>query len=304
MPTIFCCILIVAVGTFNSSFAASRESWIPTAYRASVKEKKGKGVRGPTPLTIWRGIKVAAQNEARSASPLIIAPRFMVTYVGETPELTIVKGDVVTDLGFRDDPYDLPFRKQILIESLRRVLADTDLAKTKTPDPQRPAPRVRGSSKAASVGQPYLLSAEKLVRQTVIDIESEPNKDSLKEKLRAKEKQIDELLYDKIYQAVEQEAQANGYNIIYGRGGASTIKFSVNITTVPDGAKVWVMTNLVYRQQVNLRTNASRWPWIEIVQIPYQLLGKYRYRTIWRDGRHAEGDINVVNASPIRFLPN
>jgi hypothetical protein len=73
---------------------------------------------------------------------------------------------------------------------------------------------------------------------------------------------------------------------------------------VPDGAKVFVMTDLAYRKQLIMRTNRTQWPWIEIVQNPYQLLGRYRYLTVWPDGKRAEGNINVASRSPLRFLPN
>jgi hypothetical protein len=271
---------------------------------ASVQQKKSAKSRRPTPAAIWKRIKAAAQDELRSNSPLIIAPKFTVKQIGSTRQLTIVKGDV-SGLGFReDDPYELPLKKQILIEALRRSLTETDLTGLKTPAAKSSSRRVVGNSEAESAVQPYLVSAENLVKKTVVDIESEPDKNRLDEKLRDNEKQIDDILYDKIYQAVEQVARRKGYNIIYGRGGGEPKKFSVNITTVPDGARVFIMRDREYQMQLFMKTNPSQWPWLEIVQNPYQLLGKYRYRTVWRDGKHAEGDINVLNDSPLRFQPN
>jgi len=249
---------------------------------------------------IWKEIKVAAQNEVSSNSPSITAPRFTVKEVGSSRQLTIVKGDV-GGLGFSNDPYELPFKEQILVEALRRSLTETDLQVAKTSS-------VKGLSRQdfqlMSAGQPYLESAENLVRKTVVDIESEPDKNLLREKLRESERQIDELLYDKIYQAVEQIAQRNNYNIIHGRGGSDIKKFSVNITTVPDGAKVFVMTDLVYRKQLIIKADPSQWPWLEITQNPYPLLGKYRYLTIWSGGKRAEGSIDVASGSPLKILPN
>lgn len=304
MPSLVCGILIVAMGMLNSSFAAIREGKATAGYRVGVKQKKSAKAKRPTPAAIWQGIKAAAQDEVRSNSSLVTVPKFIVEQIGSSRQLTIERGDVVGELGLKDDPYELPFKKQMLIEALRSSLAKTDLGGGKKRGKKGSSPQVSGSSSATSIGRPYLLSAEKLVKKTVVDIESERDKNRLAEKLRASEKQIDDLLYDQIYMAVEQVAQRNGYNIIYGRGAAVITKFSVAITTMPDGAKVFVMTDLAYRKQLIMRTNRTQWPWIEIVQNPYQLLGRYRYLTVWPDGKRAEGNINVASRSPLRFLPN
>jgi hypothetical protein len=283
---------------------ASGEGLGNAGHLASIRQKKSAKSRRPTPEAIWKGIKVAAQNEVRSNSLLIIFPTFSVKYVGSTPQLTIAKGDV-GELGFRDDPYDLPFRKQILIEALRHSLSGLELTVAKAPNPNASSSQQnQGGSPVERAWDLDLARAETLVKQIVFDIESEPNQTRLQEKLREDERQIDDLLYDKIYQAVQQAAQRKRYNIIYGRGGGDIKKFSVNIITVPEGAKVLMMTDLVYRKQLIMKTNRSQWPWIEIVQSPYQLLGRYRYLTIWPDGKHAEGSIDVANGSPLRFLPN
>lgn len=296
MPPLFIFILVVILG------APSSLSTIPNAQqqRAVNKKKKAKSGR-PTPQAIFEGIKLAAQREVRSNSPLIIAPEFNVKVVGSTQQLTIVKGDVGA-LGFGDDPYELPFKKQVLIEALRDSRSRTDIGDKKLEVSKTSVQSV--ASMVQSAGKPYLASAEKLVQKTVIEIESEADKDRLNETLRDYEKQIDEILYDKIYVAVEQVAERQGYNIIYGRGGDNIKKFSVIIITQPDGAKIFMMTDLVYRKQLILKIDRAQWPWIEIVQNPYPLLGRYRYLTIWPDGKRAEGTIDVASASPLRFLPN
>lgn len=304
MPTLLCCVLIVAVGTPNSSFAANREGVRNTESRARIKQKNSRKARRPTPFAIWKGIKAVAQNEVRSDSSLIIYPRFTVKQIGSTPQLTIETGDV-SGLGFGDDPYEIPFKKQMLIEALRRSLAATNLTEEKKPATKDPSRRLSGSSQAARVGRPHLLRAENLVKKTVVDIESERDKGRLGEKLRESEQQIDDILYDKIYVAIEQVAQRKGYNIIRGRGGPRPIPmFLVEIITDPDKGKVFVMTDLSYRKQLITKTDRSRWPWIEIVQNPYRLAGKYRYRTIWPDGKRAEGTIHVANPGPVKFRPN
>jgi hypothetical protein len=319
LPALFICTSIVGADSLAASFATSLEE-IETAhlttsasvgqnediarYPATPQHKKSSERSRPTAEEIWQGIKVAAQNEVRSNSPLIIFPTFSVKYIGSTRQLTIVKGNVGA-LGFRDDPYELPFKKQILIEALRRSLAETDLAASKAPATSEGTPiGARGGSVTESYWRPYLVSAENLVKKAIVDIESDPDKNSLKVKLEQDETQVNEILDDRVYQAVAQEAQHNGYNVIYGRGGGDIKKFSVNLSTAPDGAKIWIMTGLVYRKQLIMKTDPSQWPWIEIVQNPVELLGGYHYRAVWPGGKRAESDIVVDNASPVTLKPN
>lgn len=278
----FClCVVIINVSPPYCLSAGARKSSFP--YSVVPQRNKGKAYRPPS-KTIWNGIKIAARNAVRTNPQLITAPRFTLEQVGPTGQLTIVKGEV-GDLGFGEDPYGIPFRKQILIEALRHALT--------AEGPQ-----------FLSAGRPYLECAEIFVAKIVADLESEPDKTVLREEIRESEKQIDEFLYDKIYQAIEQLAQRKHYNVIYGRGGNDPKKFSVTITTVPDGAKVYVMTELVYRKQLIKRVNPAYWPWIEVVQNPHPLLGRNRYLTVWPGGRRTEGTIDVTSGSPIRLLPN
>jgi hypothetical protein len=301
LPPLCVCAVVVVLSLPYRVFAVTREGTRTVRNSTNLQQQKGR--KHPTVETIWRGIKSAAQNEVRSNSPLITVPKFIVTQKGSTRQLTIVKGDV-GELGFGDDPYELPFRKQILIESLRRSLTETDLSIKKLPATAEASRREMADAQMESTGKSYLESAEKLVRKTVADIESKLDKNLLVELLRENERQIDDLLYDKIYRAVEQVAERNHYNIIYGRGGGEIKKFSVTITTVPDGAKVFLMTDLVYRKQLMTKSNPSQWPWIEVVQNPYQLLGKYRYLTTWTNGKRAEGSIDVANSSPLTLRQN
>lgn len=262
------------------SLSTGYESEVTGKPGISPNQKRAK-VSRPTPEQIWQGIKSAAQTEVKDNSPLIILPKFTVKKTGSSRVLTIVKGDV-GELGFQDDPYEFPFKKQILIEALRRSLASGELT----------TPRAD------------LAAAESLVKKMIVDIESDPDQQSMKQRLLEDERQIDEILYEKIYEIVEQEAERKGYNIVYARGGDEIKKFSVKITTVPDGAKVWIMWDLVYRKQLITKTEKSQWPWIEVVQSPSDFLGKYHYLAVWPDGRRAEGDIEVSSPNPIRLLPN
>ena len=147
----------------------------------------------------------------------------------------------------------------------------------------------------------HLEQAENLVKEAVVQLESEADREKLNAKLSALGNTIDEILYTKIYGLVESFAESRQYSILSGRGADRMKKFSVSVSTVPEGARVFIMTDLLYRKQLLKKTDPSQWPWIEIVQNPYELLGKYRYLTVWPDGKKVEDSLNVANGSPITF---
>jgi hypothetical protein len=304
--------------TARSADSARRSSsWPPAPLEQPSCLPGLKSASGPPqvrdPEAVWRDIKSLAETEAASASSSFIHPKLTLRIIG-TPQLRIVKGDV-SDLGFGDDPYGMPFRKQILIESLRRALAEANLEGTaKQTGPERnaaaPGPgtsqtpeKKPTASDGSQKWQCYLDQAEQLVRQAVVAIETVTDKDQLKRLLQKTEDQIDELLYSKLFESIEQYAKDNRYNVIYERGGETVKPFSVSVTSVPDGAKVWVITELVYRKQLIMRVDRAQWPWKELVQSPADLIGKYRYMAVWPDGKRAEGSIEVTNANPLKFQP-
>ena len=211
-------------------------------------------------------------------------------------QLTVVKGGI-NNLQFGNDPYELPFKGQILIESLRRALTDAELSHSKKSGQVVNAVDYNFDQS----WQQHLAQAENLVKQMVVQIESEQNRDKLDAKLRDLGDGVDEILYTKIYSLIDQFAESRKYNLINGRGGDDVKKFSVSITTVPDRARIFIMPELVYRKQLLVRADPSQWPWIEIVQNPYELLGRYHYLTVWPGGKRVEGNIDVANGSPIKF---
>jgi len=302
MAKLFCCVLIVVVGSLNSSIAANHAVSKTNLHSAINKQKNRGKIMHPTPLTIWKGIKAAAQDEVQSNSPFLIAPRFTVKQIGSSPQLTIVRGDVVGLPSSEDDPYQLPFKKQILIEALRSSLVETDLSITKASTVKRSSRQASGEFQMMKAGQPYLAEAESLVRKMVVDIETESDKNLLLEKLSGSEKEIDDTL-EKVYEAVEQVAKRDRYNIIYGRGGENPTKFSVPIVRVPDDAQVFIMHAGTYKIHQRRGTAPSQFPWIEITQSPYPLMGKYHYLII-SAGKRRESTIEVANNSPIRFQAN
>jgi hypothetical protein len=242
-------------------------------------------------------VKSLAEEEAASSSPSFIRPSFTAKKIGQTVVFMVNKGDV-GNLGFRDDPYKSPIRKQILIEALRRAVTEAHLGEPF--GAAKPADS-RAISDESTKWQCYLDQAEQVVKQMVVAIETVTDRSQLERLLGSGEDQIDDLIYNKFFDSFEEYAEENKYAVIYDRGQVK--RFSVTISSEPAGAKVWRMTHVVYRKQLKFNVDPSQWPWEEVVQNPVDMLGKYRYMARWQDGRQAEGTINVENAGPITFRP-
>jgi len=263
------------------------------------------------PNEVWREIKSLAEQEAVSPSQPFIQP-LTIKIVGSTIQLRI-KLEEGGDLGFGEDPYQLPIKEQILIEALRHALADRQFQSSPQPDIEQNRSLEAlptGSTKTSTYAnanerwQCYLDQAQHLVRQMVVALETVTDKNQLKQVLQEAKTQIDEILYShgQLFDSIANYADEHHYIVVYERGG-SVKPFSVSLVSIPDGAKVWLMTDLVYRKQLIVRTDPTQWPWREIVQNPADLIGKYRYIARWPDGRHAEGSIDVTNSNPLRFQP-
>ena len=184
-------------------------------------------------------------------------------------------------------------------------MAKTTTGKKTTIPSSNETTKNRRASNGRDRWECYLEQAEVLVRQAVAAIETIENKVQLKQFLQKTDDQIDDLLYNKLFASIEQYAQENGINLIYDRGGAP-MRVQVSINSEPGGAKVWLMTQLRYQQQVRiLKADPSQWPWRELVQNPTELISnaRYRYLARWPDGRKAEGDIEIRDASPVTLRP-
>lgn len=178
-----------------------------------------------SPSEIWRAIKALAKSSAYLNSTLIVRPQFIVKSPGPSAQLELVKGSV-GDLGFGSDPYRVPFEKQILIEVIRRALAETSWLKlsvnkrSKSSTKNKKQTNLSKISQSDKFGETYLEKAEALIKKSVIDIAEISDATVLKVKLDKAEHEIDSLLYNDLYEAIEQRAKELGYNIIYGRGGS------------------------------------------------------------------------------------
>jgi hypothetical protein len=235
-----------------------------------------------SPKEIWMAIKAYGQSKAGSNSIIIVK------YVGPSAHVELIKG-AIGDLGFGSDPYRIPFEKQIVIETLRRALSEPPWSKSST--------KTTGAQ-PERLWESYLKPAEALVLQSIKDIEATPDVSALKKKLKRIEEEIDTLLYINLFDAIERRAQKLGFDIIYGRGD-EVKKFTVKISSTPDGARIFVMTDVVYQKQLILNVDIAAWPWQELVQNPASLLGKYHYLAIWPDGSRSEGSFEIDNASPL-----
>lgn len=263
----------------------------------------------PSTDEVWGQLRLAAK-EAAVNSPRVVRPQFIQS--DESPNnIEIVKGRV-GDQGFGSDPYDVPFRKQILIEMLRNALAGLPLrpaAPTQSPTPAHTS-NAAGQALRSDPGRVtgevspwefYLTRAESLVRESLGLIESHREQPGLRAEVDNLGKRIDDILDKQLYEAIVRAAKEKDYNIIFGRGGQQPKMFRVNFETVPEGARVWVMTDVVYRKQLITRTDPSMWPWVELVQNPTDMLGRYRYRAVWPSGRRSEDNIDVNNPNPLKL---
>jgi hypothetical protein len=251
-----------------------------------------------SPDEIWRAIKAFGISKAESNSTINIKN------VGAS-QVELVKR-TVGDLGFGSDPYRVPFEKQLTIEALRRALSESPWSKSSDNKRSGSLTKDKKSVTPAKESQPdrlwesYLKPAEALVRQSIKDIEGAADVNVLKKKLERIEGEIDTILFENLFDAIERRAKKFGYNIIFGRGDNAK-KFSVSVSSVPGGARVFVMTDVVYQKQLILNVDSKAWPWLELVQNPASLLGKYRYMAIWPDGSRSEGNFEIINASPLEL---
>jgi hypothetical protein len=242
------------------------------------------------PDTEWREIKSLVEADLSSGSSPVGAPAFTVTKIGKTSQLTIKKGNV-GDIGFGDDPYGAPFRKQMLLELLRRALTTARLDAVVTPALPEMGKKDQNSGRAdgGAQWQCFLDQAELLVRQMVVAIQSVSNKDELKQLLQKTEDRIDDLLYNDLFESIEEYARLHKLNIILDRGTDAPKPFSVVVSTSPGGARIWLLRPLRYRQLSKLGSaGPAQWPWEELVQNPALLFGRYRYKARWPNGQFTE----------------
>jgi hypothetical protein len=183
----------------------------------------------------------------------------------------------------QDDPYLVPLEKEIQIEILR------DLFKRK--------------ASAEEFWIPPLNLAEQLVRDTIRDIETAPDKTVLRERIDHRLELFD-ATYVFLHQSIRAFAQSKGYTAKkVGDRGLASDSFPVQIVKDPPNGTVRVLPWTKYVLCHDLRKCGDNWPWRELVSEIENMIGEYFYQAEWAGGRKNEGKIDVRNSSPIRFSP-
>ncbi len=244
-------------------------------------------VRGSTPQRqspeqIFHNIKSMAEELARSNSAVIKPPVFR--FVEQTKEIKYNFGGVrVQALELEnDDPYLIPFEKQIQVEALRQLFS-------------RVVPQEQ-------FWQPVLGRVEGLVLETIRDIESTNSKSELQRKLDSRSTQLDAELSN-LHEAIRLYAHSRGYTASREGRGLASDTFTVTVVKIPSNGKVQVLPWVKYVKCNTLKQCEGSWPWRELVSESESMIGEYYYQATWPDGRRSEGKIDVRNNTTITFTP-
>jgi hypothetical protein len=239
----------------------------------------------PTPEDIVKAIKAFSKESVDSNAIFIKQPSLAYEKVNKETELQYYLGNIdLVKLNIDSgDPYIVPFRFQLQIESLRQFFNKN------FPD--------------EVFWKTVLQSAEGLILDTVRDIENTNDKEFLQRKLDAREEQFGKLILE-LHQGIKASAQKKGFTArrVGGRDIASD-SYIVQIIKKPPDARILILPIVKYVQCNSLRKCGNDWPWRELVSESENLIGEYYYRAEWQDGRKSEGRIDIRNNTSITFVP-
>ncbi len=238
-----------------------------------------------------RLIKTVSQEEVADAdSPIIIRPFFISGKKNNIAWIDYDLGEVVVDnMGLQPgDPYRLPYVMQIQVEALRKVFEENAGRKDFWRAP--------------------LEGAERLVRLTVEDIESTPDRKKLDAKLSERSREFQAAL-GALEESIKGYAKSEklqigepgvGHRSRFGEPEA----YSVRILTDPGGGKVRVVTAFVWRACVKKGCNKDQLVWRSLnVGGTEGLIGGYHYIAEWGDGGRDEDDIKIDRDQDRTFRP-
>lgn len=184
-----------------------------------------------------------------------------------------------------DDPYLLPFEKQIQIEALR------DLLKRRAPEEEE------------NYWGPPLALAEQLLLDAVRDVLTTSDNAALKLKLEARSNLVDSA-FTFLHLSIVRLAKDKGYTAKrVGDRGLASDTFTVQVVTDPSGGRVRVMPWVKYVKCSRLKQCGDVWPWRELVSESEGLIGEYFYQAEWSGGRRNEDRIEVRNSTTLTFRP-
>jgi len=249
---------------------------------APYKDVRGLTQDAPSPEQNFKEIKTTAETLAEADSAIIRAPVFR--YVEETKEIKYNLGGVkVQALELEsNDPYLIPFEKQIQVEALRKLF-------------RRVVPEER-------FWLPILQQLEQVVFATIRDIESTTDKSEVQRKLDSRTTQFDTEL-GKLHEAIRLYAQGKGYTASREGRGIASDAFTIQVIKTPNNGRVQVLPWVKYVKCSALRKCGDSWPWRELVSASENMIGEYYYQAEWPGGRRNEGKIDVRNNTTITFSP-
>lgn len=238
-----------------------------------------------------RVIKAVSQEEVADAdSPIIIRPFFISGKKDNIPWIDYDLGEVVVDnIGLPPgDPYRLPYVMQIQVEALRKVFEE--------------------NAGGENFWRAPLEGAERMVRITVKDIESTPDRKKLDGKLSERSKAFQAALG-----ALEEsiKAYAKSEKLQIGEPGVGhrsrfgePESYPVRVLTEPGGGKVRVITAFVWRACIKGGCNKNQLVWRSLnVGGVEGLIGGYHYIAEWGDGGRDEDDMKIDREQDRTFRP-
>jgi hypothetical protein len=236
-------------------------------------------------------IKVVSQEEVADAdSPIVIKPFFIMGKKDNVSWIDYDLGGVAVDnMGLPpEDPYRLPYVMQIQVEALRKVFEENAGQK--------------------NFWRSHLDNAERLVRLTVEDIESTPDRKKLDVKLSERSKAFQTVL-GALEESIRTYAKSKKLQIGEPRVGlrlrfGEPEPYSVQVLTEPDGGKVRVVTAFVWRTCVKKGCNKDQLVWRRLnIGGTEGLIGGYHYIAEWGDGGKDEDDMKIDGDQERKFRP-
>lgn len=237
-----------------------------------------------------RVVKTVSREEAADPASLIInRPWFQVMNEGDAFSLDYGFGSVRDDLmGLGPtDPYRYPYVMQMQVEALRMVFEENVPQQTFWREP--------------------LESAERVVKLTVEDIESTPDRKKLDAKLAERSKEYQAVL-DALNESIKTYAKNEKlqFNRVRHTGFGPPDKYAIKVLSEPGGGRVRVVTAFVWktclRKQQACDKEQLNWRWLNVGGTE-GLIGPYHFIAEWPDGSKNEGDINIDREQDWTFRP-
>ena len=91
---------------------------------------------------------------------------------------------------------------------------------------------------------------------------------------------------------------------VVGNRSPASLKYTIQLSTVPPGGTIYVLTYLSYLKLRALKKPKDKWPWRTLNGEYEELLGRYKYRVTWPNGMRSDGVFEVDSPSSRTFRPS